>query len=768
MDEITFLDLDLPRVLDRIGRGCLTDHGRRALAALRPATEVEAVLEARRLVQAVWEELVQGRDPPEAQVVDPLPAREGLGMGSPDGRQLRELASYLSWATSVRSWLEGSPRDPLRGWAQQWPDLGGEAREILHLLGPDGLPDPARNPSLARLQRELASRYREREEVARRLLRDPGLAPLWQDSAPVDRGGRLLLPLRVDFKGRVEGVVHALSHSGQTLFVEPLDLLGLNNEVISLQEEYRLEINRILARLERSLLVRLEELDHLLTLAGEWESVLARARWGLGAGWGFPACVAFGEEWELLTARHPLLGEGAVSFDLRFPAACKGLVVSGPNTGGKTVLLKTLAVLSWINQLGCPVPCSPSSRLVVFRGWEADVGDHQSLAGALSTFSARLVRYRDILASPLEGTFLLLDELGSGTDPDEGGALALALLEELGSRGAFTVVSTHLGRIKTLPLQNPAWVGVGMEFDEQGGRPTYRVRPSLIGRSHALRTAEALGLPAAVLERAWRYLDDQTARLRQRLERLDEEEVRLRLAREEVFRREEALASREQELDHERRNLLEERSRWERERLDRLEQELASWRREVERLIRGLETREGQAEARRWLAEKTESVRAQVAQIPRERRTSPVGMPGEERDFRGSKAVLEKEVRPGVWRIRCGALRLEVPVEQLGPVSPASRQPTGPTPEEGSLGHEAVLCLDLRGLRVEEAVRRLDRQIERALLEGLSEFQVIHGLGEGKLQRAVHDFLRGHPHVRQYFFARPEEGGFGKTIVRLS
>lgn len=773
MDERTYLCLDLGEIEAQFDPHFVSAAGRRAFLQLPVHSDPERLEAARAPVRFALEQLERQNPPPFERLEDPEAVVQRLDPeGTVDGRALRSLAAYLDLMDRTRDWLLEAAGEDGPFPCHDWPSFGTEGREILRRVQPDGEPDPRQNPSLQRWVDRLAESRRRRLVEARRLYDQVG-PEVWQDSAFADRSGRLLLPLKTDFRGRVAGIVHSASQSGQTLFVEPLELVGVNNDCIEAEEGYRRECRRILQDLARAVLGRRDELALFLGRAAAWETVLARARWGWERRAGFPAVRPSPQGWELLDARHPLLGERAVGVSLRVPPGTRGLVISGPNTGGKTVLLKTIAVLCWLNQRACPVPADPSGTLPLFREWIADLGDHQSVESDLSTFSAHLARHDQILRQAGEATLVLLDELGGGTDPREGGALAAALLEALEDRGVFVVVSTHHHLIKSLPRQREGYLGVGMEFDPERGRPTYRVLAGVSGSSHALEIARRVGLPDSVLRRAREILEESTLAVERRLARLDEEERALQERAAELQRREAQLGAERDRLLQELRRFTEERRTWEQGRARRLEEELAGMRRHFEALVRRLEeSREAQVarEGREWLRENTRRAREDLAQASERGPAVPTTpwSPGDRVLYQGRVGVLEVERKPGLWRVRFDGLTMDLAADTLAPADEPSARGDRSASTAGFVSDKkAAFVLDLRGDRVEEALRRLEEQIDRALLEGLAEFHVIHGLGEGRLMRAVKEYLSTNPHVRGFHHPRPEEGGFGKTIVRL-
>jgi len=602
------------------------------------------------------------------------------------------------------------------------------------------------------------------------------------DASVSIREGRYVIPLRREGKGEVGGIVHDESHTGATVFVEPPVAVELMNQLRDLEREEGREIRRILGALSDRLRPIRDALRGSLDALVDFDSLHARARMALGWGASVPEMLEPGSETlTIVQGRHPLLGDDGdapvVPFDLDLVPGERGLVVSGPNTGGKSVFLKAIGLLPALAQSGVVPPVGRGTQLPVFEAFFADIGDEQSIARSLSTFSAHLGNLSEIVRAADRSSLVLIDEMGTGTDPSEGAALARAVLEELVERGALVVVSSHLGELKRLDTENSGIVNASLQFDAERMEPTYRLVKGRPGRSYGLAIARRLGFPGEVLERAEGYRERGEAEMEDLLERLERREReaaelvdRLERERREALRLREDAERRESEV-REAERTSEERTREEARRV------LLEAREEVEEAIREVRTA---SEAGADLEEASRRARRRVETAARRqrRRTRKQRRHGEPPDIdvgdrvrvhaTGAKGKVV-EVRAGRAVVEAGALRLELSLHDLDPVE------GGPQPERDEAGagsgwsgptpDQARLEVDLRGLRVDELDIELGRALDDAILEDLAELRIIHGKGTGALRQRVGELLDGDGRVRSHRPGGPGEGGAGVTVA---
>jgi DNA mismatch repair protein MutS2 len=467
-----------------------------------------------------------------------------------------------------------------------------------------------------------------------------------------------------------------------------------------------------------------------------------------------------------------------VPISLALEGGTRVLVVTGPNTGGKTVTLKTVGLLALMNQFGMEIPAGEASSLAVFDEVLADIGDEQSIEQSLSTFSAHVLNAERIIRLSGPRSLVLFDELGAGTDPEEGVAIAMSLLDHFLQKGCLCLATTHHGVLKNYGYTHPGVGNASVEFDLASLEPTYRILMGVPGESHALEIARRNGIPEELLDRAARYLREERGEAAELVNRLSAKQRELAAAEEQQQRRKRQLAEQTRETDLLNLRLRQKELELREHGLADLRRFLQESRREYDQLLHRLR-QEGEAAARREALDffrRMEALAgAREAELDKDKQAAAPAA-----DLREGMEVLVRSTgrvgrilrrgKGNLWIVATGSLRAALPAEALQPHSGRPQEGPGSAPavseelEAGEVLHE----LDVRGLRLEEALRRLERQLDRAVVRGLAEFSVIHGLGEGILQRGIHGYLRESRLVKDYYFAAPEEGGFGKTVVRLA
>jgi DNA mismatch repair protein MutS2 len=781
--------LDFDELLRWVAQFCRTSPGEARVLALAPTADgdeltglLASVHETARYVDREGALLPGG-------LPDPTEGLRGLGI---EGRrleplELRGLASVLravgELAAAVgRTHAEDYPI--LRQLARTLPDLRHQASEILRAIAPDGSLEDEASAELRRVRRH---RQRAGERLKARLesyLQRPDAGTVLRDDFITQRNGRFVIPVRTDTPHPVQGIVHASSSSGATNFVEPIETVELNNELVRLAEQEQQEVDRILTEWTDRLRARAGEVDAAVEGLAELDALQARVLFGRETEGRWAQVEADGPV-RLEGMRHPLLerrlfeaGRSCVAMDLALDPFDRVLVLSGPNAGGKTVALKTLGLAVLMAQSGIPVPAR-TVRLPVYRQVRADIGDHQSMQADLSTFSAHVTAVAKFLAEAASPALLLFDEIGSGTDPVEGGALAQAILEAASRDRMTTVATTHHSALKSWAFTSPRAESAALEFDKEKLRPTYRVIMGSAGVSAGLEIAGRVGLQSRIVERARELLGGEERRAEEYLDRLH------RMAREMEARQASAEAGRQEreaELAKRRQALEEDFQRQKRESAEQLERLLADFGRKADvqlREIRGRRAREKaearvsglRNEARRRHRETLDPVDpALEGSLPD--RLEP-GMQVYVRSLGRSGVVLRVDgasVQVRLGRVPFTVDRGELRVGSPGPPAeePARRETPSRGPRPASdLEPAAPTELMLIGMRVEEGLEELDRFLDESAVAGLSEVRVVHGHGTGRLRKAVRDFLTRHAHVRSHRPGKSSEGGDGATVATL-
>ncbi|HOV37738.1 MAG TPA: endonuclease MutS2 [Spirochaetales bacterium] len=691
-----------------------------------------------------------------------------------EGKEIAGIIQYLQQSRQLKGFL-GKGETELQEEAGDLPDLSDLARVLGKFVDPEGNLKEQEIPSLRTIGERIRYIRREIDKIAISYLQNTLYRGYWQSDVPSLKDGRIVLPLNIHFRGKIRGVVHEVSARGATVFFEPLDIFERNNRLIEEENEYRWEVVRILRELTAKIHDRIPELVYLRERIAVLDSRQARARYGR-----VHACTFAEVDSDRIcvrSARHPLLGSRAVPIDLELPPGTRILILSGPNTGGKTVALKTLGLLALLNQFGLEIPASDSS-LPLFDSVFVDIGDEQSITESLSTFSAHIRNLSRIYKECTEYSLILLDELGAGTDPEEGSALAMAFLESFQRKQAFLFGTTHLGTVKHFVFSRPGMINASVDFNVEELKPTYRILSGIPGPSYALEIAERCGAPAAVLDIARSHLQagetDYSRTLRDLMEKEQEYQKRL----EEVGQIEDKLKDQYEKLKNWEANLSQKELELRSGGIRELADFLSTARKELEALVRHLKEGELNREKIRTSQDFLQNIQSfLVQQLSRQeevqRKTlKPLSIPlepGMEVRIRNhtQKGILRKHLKGDVWEVAVGTLRIQVPERDIAEASIASNKEERVSFVDSFTPEPPRLELDLRGMRVEEALQALERQIDAAVLHSLKEFGIIHGKGEGILQNSVHQYLSHCPQVEEFHFALPEAGGTGRTLVRM-
>jgi DNA mismatch repair protein MutS2 len=616
------------------------------------------------------------------------------------------------------------------------------------------------------------------------MLRNPDYSAQLQDQLVTVRNGRFVLPVRSEQKRGIDGIVHGSSSSGATVFMEPLAVLELNNDLVRLQEQEMREIARILAELSALIQASLPQLSTARSLSCNLEVTFGKARFGREFDCSRPA-FSNGGLLSLVKARHPLLEDNLRSMNRKISPVSldldrtrRILVISGPNAGGKTVVLKTVGLLSMMAQSGIPVPADEAT-VPLFDQILADIGDQQSIANHLSTFSAHVLAVRSMIESATPNSLILMDEIGSSTEPGEGAALARAVLERFREMGVLAIATTHYNRLKMYAESTPDVANAAMEFNEATLEPTYRLLHGLAGASSGLKIAERLGMPESVLRDATAFLEtgeNEAAvyadELRRRMADLEADKVSLEAERREF----EVL--RQKELNHLKDQQKVEIARMER-RLEEIGKELS------ERGARELQSVQDDA-VRKKFQRKLEAVKSHAsAQIREEKAkayTAPnaavVAKTGPSIDLPIQTGATVRIRSLGVTgsvvtlgssdaEVMVGNIRMRRPLEDLETIEkPGIRLPAG---VHLSVSSKEIQSneINLLGCKVDEAVERVDKFLDEASLAQLAQVRIVHGTGTGALRNAIIEMLRDHPQVERFESPQQSEGGRGVTIAVL-
>jgi len=785
VSEATLTRLEWPELVLRLQAQLRTPRAREALDPLGLALFAETLGDAReRLIETREAKRIldDGDVTPAAGVrdVDALLPRLTRA-GALTGAELHELAATLRVCADAARFLarRADTAPQLAAIASALVDHGALAAQIEHSLDPSGEVSDAASPELAqarRAARELASAAKERIE---RYLSDAEIAPALQDSFVTLRGDRYVLPVRAGARDRVPGIVHDASASGTTFFVEPQAVVELNNRKKQADLAVERETRRVLAELCERAARHAPEIDANLAALAKLDLAFARAALAISLEASEPALDERGV-FALDLLRHPLLpARDVVPNDFRLGDAFHVLVVSGPNAGGKTIALKALALAALAARAGLFVPAAAGARVAAVEHVVASIGDAQDLHENLSTFSAHIAQLAQIVAEADAQTLAVLDEVGVGTDPSEGAALAQACLEALADSGARVVATTHYNLLKELADVDPRFENASVDFDPETLAPTYRLRLGMAGASSATAVAARMGMPARVIERARTLIDREDRRLDQLLTELQASRAALDKERRE--------AAQLREESEEARDAYREKLEKLQQRRDKLIGEMrgeldAAFKRahgEIAGVIRELQ-RQGSAQEAARAREKLALLEQQAKRSEREERARIPQADAPRvnwRDLAPGDAVRVDASRTGTLvalpdrngraLVQLGSARVEIDAERLRPATAAAQPARGFVRVDMLPEGASARRVDLRGLRVDEALTALERALDDAARASSETLEIVHGVGTGALQSAVREHLRRLPHVAR-FAPGAARGGEGVTVAYLA
>ena len=791
MNEKTLQTLELHKVLDKLAEYCTFSAGADLARELFPSGDLDEAktwqretAEARLLFEQRQSVSLGGaRDVRDAA----MQATRGIMI---DPQTLLDIRYTLRRATTLRRTI-----GRMKGQYPLLADIINEAEEcnalqeeISKVLNDNGEVMDSASPRLATIRRDLKVSYDRLMQRLNRIITSSANAQFLQDALITTRNGRYVVPIKAEFKGRIPGIVHDSSSSGATLFIEPLATVELNNEWRELQLEEEKEIRRILLMLTELVGQESEYIIRTVEVLAYVDLVLAKARYADDMKAVEPVMLPFhptddkpGSTIRVSGARHPLLTGNVVPIDIELDGDTWVLVITGPNTGGKTVSLKTMGLMTLMAQCGLHLPAE-DAKLSVFRGVYADIGDEQSIEQSLSTFSSHMTNTIQILQEADERSLVLLDEVGAGTDPAEGSALARALLTHLRNRRVTTIVTTHHPELKIYGVETPGVRNASVEFDLETLRPTYRLIIGLPGRSNALAIAGRLGLNPDIIEsaRAMVTTEDLVAD-----DMLDE----IQRTREDIRRRQAGIAAIQEDIEDQRTELQVRLDKIEDERRDiiasarrQAENELKDLQREMKRLRNEMRAASLPLEALKEAQEAAQALNADI-QTPIENGTDRPEMT----DWLprlGDTVWLQTLNAEGVIteldqneaQVQIGSLRIRAKLEELRqrPKSETRQRKRGHKREYEKSpdpivpkGKSPGLELDLRGQRVEDALARLETYLDLAYTAGLPFARIIHGKGTGALKKAVRERVEAHPLISKVTEAHPNEGGGGVTVIHM-
>ena len=675
----------------------------------------------------------------------------------------RELQSFYANLENVRL-------EQLARWFEKlhdFPHLQGS----LQALNDAGFIENFASEELARIRRKIHDSESQVRDVLHDLLKQK--AQMLTEGIIASRNGRQVLPVKNTYRNKIAGVVHDISASGNTVYIEPREVVKLSEEIASLRADERYEMIRILQELSERVRPHAAEIANDAWIIGHLDLIRAKVRFIQERQAVVPQ-LSENQEIQLLHVRHPLV-KNAVANDVHFGKELTTIVITGPNTGGKTIMLKTLGLTQLMAQSGLPILADKGSRVGIFEEIFADIGDEQSIEQSLSTFSSHMTNIVDILGKVNKHSLLLLDELGAGTDPQEGAALAMAILEDLRLRQVKTMATTHYPELKAYGIETAFVQNASMEFDTASLRPTYRFMQGVPGRSNAFEIAKRLGLSDVIVgdasqqvnqdndvNRIIEQLEEQTLESRKRLDNIREvEQENLKMNR--------ALKKLYNELNREKETELNKA----REQAAEIVELALS---ESDQILKNLHSKsqlkpheiiEAKAELKKLAPEKVDLSKNKVLQKAKKKRAPKVGDDIVVLSY-GQRGTLTNQLKDGRWEAQVGLIKMTLEEKEFDPVqaqqeAPVKKKQVNVVKRASGRGPQARL--DLRGKRYEEAMNELEAFIDQALLNNMAQVDIIHGIGTGVIREGVTKYLQRNKHVKSFGYAPQNAGGSGATIV---
>lgn len=781
--ETLLLKLEFDRVRQRILRYAASDPGRALIGALAPST---AVAEVRTSLACVTEMKMYLEEEEEFPLAGIHPVAPSVRKSAVEGavlapREIMQIGTTLHATRLAREALNRRRERFALLWEIASPLAPNKVLEynIEQAIDESGAVRSTASKELQAIRRSIADtaeQLRKRLDSILRSVSDLGFS---QDDIITTREGRMVIPVKSEHRNKVPGFIHSASSSGATVFVEPTETLELNNDIRSLHFREQREIERILRQLTEQVRDQREELLANVEILALLDSLHARARYSIEV-IGIAPIIEDAGPLRLVGARHPVLlmihgRQGTVPLDLDLGNGYSTLVISGPNAGGKSVAMKCVGLLAAMVQAGLHIPAAEGTRMRIFSSMFVDIGDEQSIENDLSTFSSHLRNLRSIATQANSRSLVLIDEIGSGTDPSEGGAIAAAVLAWLTAKGVMTIATTHHSALKVFAHDTDGVENGAMEFDLATLTPTYRFRSGIPGSSYALEMARRVNIPEDILATARGYLGGQQTRLESLIAELENSAQQARRAYEQARSEKAALDGMIEEYKARMANLSREIKELKRKAVEDAEEIVQKANATIERTVREIKESHAGTEIVRQARKEIATLRSSLEKEEQETAEKPPAQPaklgagslvtlGESTDV-GTVASVSADGEHAV--VVFGAVKMRLRVRDLRVTT--RRRRGHETPMQESEKPETVETdLDIRGMTGDEAIPLVDKFIDAALLAGLHRVDVIHGKGTGALRKRVGEFLSRHPRVKSHRFGEWNEGGDGATVVELS
>lgn len=777
--------LEYYKIRDEVAKYCTSSIGKSHIEKLVPSVDFAEVT-------TLLEEMDEGLsllrlrgNVPMGGITDIRPHAKRAqigGMLSPI--ELMETASTIRASKILRQFIEnveeseGVEIPHFRAKKEAMPILTALEHEINDCIDENGAVLDSASSNLRTIRQQLriyVSRVREKLES---YTRGANAAKMLSDSIITIRNDRYVIPVKSEYRSHYGGIIHDQSSSGQTLFIEPSAVVQLNNDIRGLKVKEQEEIERILIRLTAEVEVVGHEIFLLVGILGDIDVILAKAKYGQAEKCTMPLINNEGYI-RLVKARHPLIPyDTAVPNTIEFGKDITAIVITGPNTGGKTVTLKTVGLCTLMAQSGIPIPALDGSEVALFESVFADIGDEQSIEQSLSTFSSHMVNIVDILKKYDENSLILFDELGAGTDPQEGAALAISILDAVHGTGARVMATTHYPELKAYGYNRPGVANASVEFDVETLSPTYKLLIGVPGRSNAFEISERLGLPAHIIGQAQSYTGTDRGEVNSMIASLEESRRQAEKDAEETEEKLQEASQVKEELEQKLAQLESKKEQLEQKAKDKARKIVDEARREADEIIG--ELRKMQANTHKLVKEHElidakKRLEAALPNNPVLKKQKKLNEQSKELKAGdevkvlsfGQKGTLLEKLSKTEWSVQIGMLKMKLDESDLEYIKPEKQKQSVSVNAVRGRDSHVKLELDLRGERYEDALIRTEKYLDDAILANYPRVSIIHGKGTGVLRQAIQQYLKNHARVKNYRFGEAGEGGHGVTVVEL-
>lgn len=778
--------LEFDKVRQQVAQFCTSSIGQKAIDEMIPETEFETVVS---LLEEMDEGLsilrIKGNVPMGGIFDIRSHAKRAQIGGMLSPMELMEISSTIRASRILRNFIEdleveGEISIPhFIDRKEQMPVLTGIQHEINDCIDENGAVLDSASTALRSIRQSLRAEESKVRSKLESLIRGSNAAKMLSDAIITIRNDRFVIPVKQEYRGHYGGIVHDQSSSGQTLFIEPDAVVQANNEVQRLKVKEQAEIERILTVLSGKVMEVAHDLFVLVGLLGEIDVILAKGKYGQANKCTMPKMNKNGYI-RLVRARHPLLSiEEAVPNTIEFGREYTAIVITGPNTGGKTVTLKTVGLCTLMAQSGLPVPALDGSELTVFDQIFADIGDEQSIEQSLSTFSSHMVNIVDILGKFNENSLVLFDELGAGTDPQEGAALAISILDEVVGRGARVMATTHYPELKAYGYNRPQVVNASVEFDIETLSPTYRLLIGVPGRSNAFEISKRLGLGDHIINQAKSFTGTDRHEVESMIASLEESRVKSEKDADEAYGLLQEASYLHEQLAERMKTFDEKKEALEKKAKDRARKIVDDAKLEAEKIIDELKEMKKNAASMVKEHELIDAKKRLDAAAPAENKVLKKAVEARERQQNlqvgdevkvlsyGQKGTLLEKTSNNEWVVQIGILKMKLPEADLQYIKPEKEPVQKAVLNVRNRTSHVKLELDLRGERYEDAIVRTEKYLDDALLANYPRVSIIHGKGTGALRQGIQQLLKGHKRVKSFRYGEAGEGGYGVTVVEL-